>query len=92
MPDRQVTHRASNGTYVLDARWDEFGVVVEVDGIQHVEVAQIVGDALRQNDVAMSGDVVLRLPLLGLRLQPDAFFAQISEALRRRGWRPPQAA
>lgn len=91
-PDRQVVRRAPNGTYFLDARWAEFGVVLEIDGIQHAEAGQVVSDALRQNDVAMSGDVVLRLPLLGLRLEPDAFFAQIAEALRRRGWVPPRAA
>ncbi len=31
--------------------------------------------------------MVLRLPLLGLRLQPDDFFAQIEEALRAGGLR-----
>ena len=92
VPDRQVVRQAPNGTYFLDARWAEFGVVLEIDGIQHTEVAQIVSDALRQNAVAMSGDLVLRLPLLGLRLRPDAFFAQIAEALRQRGWNPPRAA
>lgn len=92
IPDRQVVRRAPNGTYFLDARWAEFGVVLEIDGIQHQEAGHVVGDALRQNDIAMSGDLVLRLPLLGLRLEPDAFFAQIAEALRQRGWTPRQAA
>ena len=46
----------------------------------------IVGDALRQNSLVISGDAVLRLPLLGLRLQPDDFFDQIGEALIARGW------
>lgn len=92
VPDRQVVRQSPNGTYFLDARWGEFGVVLEIDGIQHAEVSHVVSDALRQNDVAMGGDLVLRLPLLGLRLQPDAFFAQIAEALRRRGWTPRRAA
>ena len=43
------------------------------------------GDALRQNAVALAGDTILRLPLLGLRLRPDDFFAQIERALRERG-------
>lgn len=92
VPDRQVIRRAPNGTYFLDARWAAFGVVLEIDGIQHAEAGQVVNDALRQNDVAMSGDLVLRLPLLGLRLQPDSFFAQIAEAMCRRGWNPHRAA
>ena len=92
VPDRQVVRRAPTGTYFLDARWGEFGVVLEIDGIQHSEVTRLVGDALRQNDVALSGDLILRLPLLGLRLQPDAFFAQVADALRGRGWNPSKAA
>jgi hypothetical protein len=52
-----------------------------------VHAAQVVGDALRQNDVVLDGDLVLRLPLLGLRVSPDAFFAQLTQALRTRGWR-----
>lgn len=43
-------------------------------------------DALRQNSLAIAGDTVLRLPLLGLRLCPDDFFAQIEDALRGNGW------
>ncbi len=44
------------------------------------------GDALRQNALALDGDTVLRLPLLGLRLEPEAFFAQIEHAMRAAGW------
>lgn len=87
VPDRQVVRRGANGTYFLDARWARFGVVLEIDGIHHVDATQVVGDALRQNDVALDGDLVLRLPLLGLRVSPDAFFAQVEHALRSRGWR-----
>lgn len=80
-PDLQVVRRTSSGTYYLDFRWAQWGVVLEVDGIQHAWVQQIVSDALRQNDVMLTGDKVLRLPLLGLRLCPDAFFAQLARAL-----------
>ena len=48
--------------------------------------SKVVGDALRQNSLAIAGDTVLRVPLLGLRLEPDAFFGQIEEALRANGW------
>jgi hypothetical protein len=44
-----------------------------------------VNDALRQNQVALGSDVVLRLPLLGLRVAADGFFAQIERALHDRG-------
>jgi very-short-patch-repair endonuclease len=86
LPDRQVVRGGARGTFFLDARWARFGVVLEIDGIHHVHATQVVGDALRQNDVVLDGDLVLRLPLLGLRVSPDAFFAQLTQALRTRGW------
>ena len=46
----------------------------------------IVGDALRQNAVTLTNATVLRLPLLGLRVAADEFFAQIEEALGARGY------
>jgi very-short-patch-repair endonuclease len=87
-PSKQVLRRGRNGTYYLDLCWDAWNLVVEVDGIQHSWASQIVGDAIRQNDVTLQGSRVLRLPLLGLRVAPDEFFAQIEEALRRSGWTP----
>ena len=86
-PDKQVLRRTKSGTYYLDFRWDRWQVVVEVDGIQHTWVENTVGEALRQNSIAMAGDTVLRLPVLGLRVCPDEFFAQIAEALPQLGAR-----
>jgi very-short-patch-repair endonuclease len=62
--------------------------VVEIDGIHHAWAENVVGDALRQNCLAISGDTVLRLPLLGLRVCADDFLDQIEEALRANGWKP----
>lgn len=84
-PSRQVVRRGRDGTYYLDVCWEQWGVVVEIDGIQHSWASQVVGDALRQNDVTLGSAVVLRLPLLGLRVAADDFFAQIEQALRDRG-------
>jgi very-short-patch-repair endonuclease len=85
-PSRQVVRKGRNGTYYLDAVWDEWGVVVEIDGIHHAWAQNLVADALRQNDVMLANARVLRLPLLGLRIAPDEFFAQIGDALRQAGW------
>lgn len=41
----------------------------------------------RHNDLALTGDIVLRIPLLGLRAAPDEFMAQVVTALRSQGWR-----
>ena len=88
-PDRQVVRRTARGTYFLDLCWTAWGVVVEVDGIQHSWAANLVHDALRQNEVTLQDAVVLRLPLLGLRVAPDDFVGQIRSALVSRGWQPP---
>lgn len=84
-PTRQVLRRAKNGTYYLDVYWQPWKLVVEIDGIQHTWAGQVVGDAIRQNSLALAGDTVLRLPLLGLRVAPDEFFAQIEDALAAAG-------
>jgi very-short-patch-repair endonuclease len=81
-PSRQVLRRDGAKHYYLDVFWDDLGLVVEIDGIQHSWAENLVGDALRQNSVSLQGLTVLRLPLLGLRTQPDAFFAQIEQAIR----------
>lgn len=86
-PSRQVLRRSPEGRWYLDVCWDEWGVVVEIDGIQHEWATNIVSDALRHNAVTLERAVVLRLPLLGLRVAPDEFFAQIRTALAGRGCR-----
>jgi very-short-patch-repair endonuclease len=86
VPSRQVLRKDGRNRYYLDLYWPDFKVVVEIDGIHHTWAENVVGDALRQNAVVLDGDTFLRLPLLGLRLRPDDFFAQIEQALRSGGW------
>ncbi|MGI8646285.1 MAG: DUF559 domain-containing protein [Nocardioides sp.] len=85
-PDRQTVRRGRDGRYYLDVEWKEWRLVVEIDGIQHTWAEHQVPDALRQNDVALSGATVLRLPLLGLRVAADRFFEQIEQALCAAGY------
>lgn len=84
LPAQQVLRKGRDGRYYLDLYWPELGLVVEIDGIHHAWAENVVGDALRQNTLALTRDVVLRVPLLGLRLQPDDFYAQIEAALTDR--------
>jgi very-short-patch-repair endonuclease len=86
-PSRQSVRRGRNGRCYLDVAWEEWGVAVEIDGIQHSWALHVVGDALRQNAVTLQDMVVLRLPLLGFRVARDEFFAQIEQALVSRGCR-----
>lgn len=85
-PQRQVLRRDGRNRYYLDLYWPDFRLVLEIDGIHHAWAENVVGDALRQNAVVLTGDTFLRFPLLGLRLEPDAFFDQIEHALRAGGW------
>lgn len=80
-PDRQVLRQDDRQRYYLDVYWDAHSLVVEIDGIHHTWAENVVGDALRQNSLGLDADTVLRVPLLGLRLQPEAFFEQIERAL-----------
>jgi very-short-patch-repair endonuclease len=86
VPQRQVLRRDRRNRYYLDLHWPRWRLVVEVDGIHHAWAEHVVGDALRQNALALDGDTVLRLPLLGYRLARDDFFDQIEQALVRAGW------
>jgi hypothetical protein len=70
-PERQVLRKDNKSRYFLDLYWPDHLLVVEVDGIHHAWAENVVSDALRQNALSLDGDTVLRLPLLGLRLQPD---------------------
>jgi very-short-patch-repair endonuclease len=85
-PVRQALRRDKRNRYYLDLYWPQWRLVVEVDGIHHTWAENVIGDALRQNSLAIAKDTVLRLPLLGLRLNPDEFFDQIEEALMAAGW------
>lgn len=91
-PTRQALRRGKDRRYYLDVCWDEWGVVVEIDGIQHSWAANLVADALRHNDVALERAVVLRLPLVGLRIAAEEFFLQVEQALRSRGCPLPDRA
>ncbi|GIM63884.1 hypothetical protein Pve01_81720 [Planomonospora venezuelensis] len=84
-PSRQVVRRGRDGRWYLDVCWEEWGVVVEIDGIHHEWATNVVADALRHNAVTLDRAIVLRLPLLGLRTAADDFFAQIIDALVSRG-------
>ncbi len=79
-PVRQSVRRGPDGRAYLDAEFAN-GLVVEIDGSQHLFGLAPLDDALRANDITLDTSRVLRLPVLGLRLRPDAFMAQVARAL-----------
>lgn len=85
-PTRQAVRLSPGGRWYLDSSFDQYGVVVEIDGVAHLEGLNPVADALRQNALVIGGELVLRIPLLGLRVAPGEFVDQLAACLRSRGW------
>ncbi len=85
-PEHQVVRRGPRGRIYLDASWPSFRVTVEIDGAQHRVALAVVSDNLRQNHVTLSGSVVLRISVIGLRLETTAFMGQVAAALAAGGW------
>ncbi|EWT00938.1 hypothetical protein N865_05840 [Intrasporangium oryzae NRRL B-24470] len=79
-PSRQVVRHGARGRIYLDVRWDCCDLVVEIDGAQHREGLSVMLDNLRQNAVVLAGDRVLRIDVIGLRLEADLFLAQVAAA------------
>ena len=87
-PDRQVVHDLGHGRAYVDSEWIRYGLVVEIDGFQHTAAPAMIADALRQNELVGRQSLVLRIPVVGLRTEPDRFLTQVRNALLSRGWRP----
>ena len=49
--------RRSPAACYLDVRWRRWRVVVEVDGVGHLQPDRWIDDSLRHNEIALSGDV-----------------------------------
>ena len=68
-PGRSV-RTGPGGRVYLDVAWEDIGLVVEIDGGHHALALNPVDDALRQNEVTLSADMVLRIPVLGPAADP----------------------
>ena len=79
-PSRQAVRTLPGGRVYLDVAWEEIGLVVEIDGGHHALALNVVDDALRQNEVVLREGRVLRVPVIGLRLLPRQFMAQVVRA------------
>lgn len=87
-PDRQAPRRDSAGRRRwLDAVWEAAGLIVEVDGIHHLDAAQYWADMDRDNDFTLEGYRILRFPAFVVRYRPGYVAGKIREALRGDGRR-----
>lgn len=85
-PEQQRIRRDSLGRRrYLDASWRLPGgrlLVVEVDGAIHLSTKRWWDDQLRQNELVISGAVVLRFPSVIVRGQPELIAVQLRRVLR----------
>lgn len=88
-PDRQAVVTTTAGRVYLDVRFAAYGVLAEINGVQHYQGLAPVEDALRRNDHAIGSDTALEIPAVGLVLSPRPFLDQVEAALRKGGWRGP---
>lgn len=85
-PSRQAFRRDEAGrARWLDAYWEQAHVVVEVDGLWHMDAASWWADMRRDNELTAQGFRVLRFPAFAVRDQPEVVAAQIAAALRLGG-------
>lgn len=90
-PDRQAPVQGPQGQLYLDVRFTAYGVVVEVNGVQHYEALATIDDALRRNEHAIGERTALEVPAVALVLDPEPFLDQVEAALRKAGWTPQEA-
>lgn len=79
-PTRQRPRRGPRGAVYLDVDFDEADLTVEVDGAGHWRGLAQATDDLRQNELSIAGRTVLRVSLMGWRLDPGPYLDQICRA------------
>jgi very-short-patch-repair endonuclease len=85
-PDRQAPRRDAAGRRRwLDAVWEPARLIVEVDGIHHLDADQYWADMDRGNDFILDGYRILRFPAFVVRYQADYVAGKIRDALRSSG-------
>jgi hypothetical protein len=86
-PDLQERRKDVDGrNRYLDAYWREWRLHVEVDGAHHMDVRHWAADMLRQNQVWIAGDRILRFPAWLIRARPVEVADQLRAALAAAGW------
>jgi len=84
-PTRQAVRVGPGGRRrYLDAEWirrDGRRVVVEVDGALHLSPRRWWDDQLRQNELVIADDIVLRFPSVVVRTAPDEVVGQLRRVL-----------
>lgn len=90
-PSRQAVRTRKDGSVYLDLAWDEYGLVMEIDGKQHDLPWMRLADTVRDLRTLAEGAQVLRIPLLAWRLDEGRVLDAVEEVFRSKGWLPTAA-
>jgi very-short-patch-repair endonuclease len=90
-PSRQVRRRRDDGSVYLDLAWDDYGLTMEIDGVQHDLPWMRLADTVRDLGSLAEGADVMRIPLLAWRLDEERVLDAIESVFRSRGWLPAAA-
>jgi very-short-patch-repair endonuclease len=86
-PNLQERRRDADGRIrYLDVYWKPWRLHAEIDGAHHMDPEHWAADMLRQNEVWIRGDRILRFPAWLIRARPERVAAQLSAAFRAAGW------
>ena len=86
-PSRQAGRKDSAGRQRwIDVVWEEWKVVVEIDGAQHLEPLQYWDDMDRDDELQFDGYTVLRFPAWLVRQDPQRVASRILRHLAKAGY------
>lgn len=87
-PTRQRKVQRDDGTWYLDADFEEFLVGVEINGSQHQVAGALVLDDHRRNVLGTGGRLVITIGSHVVRHRPGQMIVATAAALLSRGWVP----
>lgn len=90
-PTSQQLVPRQGGRYYLDADFDSYGVTVEINGAQHLDLPQRDLDDERRNEMVLGGRLVIDISSHTVRHDPGRAVLRTAGALYARGWRPTPA-
>jgi hypothetical protein len=84
----QVRTASAGGVVYRDVVYEEFGVIVELDGrLGHESEPEAFRDQQRDNHATLTGLATLRFGWLGIVAGPCSAASQLGSLLTMRGWR-----
>jgi very-short-patch-repair endonuclease len=91
-PTRQVVRKRANGTTYLDVEFEDYDLVLELDGIQHEQALAKLNDLLRDLAEIRDGRQVVRVSMMAWALDQEAILDALEKVFVSKGWRREAAA